>query len=256
MDGQTQSGNPDFFVIKYDASGVKQWTRQMGVVGAAAGSKGISVDSSGNVYVSGDVNGPLDGVALTGTTDTFVVKFSSAGVKQWTRLIGGAGAFTPEGKVQIDRQGNIYVAAATNRGLYGETLTGSQDIFIVKFDPNGSRLWSRQIGAAGAFALVNGLNVDNSGNATVTGFINGGLDGNVRVGTSDAFVVKYDASGNKQWTRQFGGSGGVARGYAVSNDQQGNVFVFGFANVGLDGKPKIGINDGFIAKFDANGVKK
>ena len=44
------------------------------------------------------------------------------------------------------------------------------------------------------------------GNVYVAGYTNGGLDGNVNAGSSDIFVMKFDASGTHQWTVQRGSS--------------------------------------------------
>jgi len=40
----------------------------------------------------------------------------------------------------------------------------------------------------------------------VVGYTYGDLDGNTNTGTSDLFVVKYNSSGTKQWTKQLGSS--------------------------------------------------
>jgi hypothetical protein len=51
-----------------------------------------------------------------------------------------------------------------------------------------------------------GVATDSSGNVYVAGGTNGGLDGNTNAGNTDLFVVKYNSSGTKQWTRQLGSS--------------------------------------------------
>jgi hypothetical protein len=82
MDGNALTGTTDFFVTKYTSSGVKQYTRQLGVAGARTGGISIVTDTNGNVYVAGHTTGGLDGSTLTGTTDFFVTKYNSSGVKQ------------------------------------------------------------------------------------------------------------------------------------------------------------------------------
>ena len=75
-------GNTDLFVIKFNSSGDKQYTKQMGVTGAQVIAYSVATDASGNVYIAGDTNRGLDGNTLTGNTDLFVIKFNSSGVKQ------------------------------------------------------------------------------------------------------------------------------------------------------------------------------
>ena len=66
-------------------------------------------------------------------------------------------------------------------------------------------------GSTGTYQLAtndyaNGVATDSSGNVYVTGGTKGGLDGNTSAGNTDLFVVKYNSSGTKQWTKQLGSS--------------------------------------------------
>ena len=73
---------------------------------------------------------------------------------------------------------------------------------------------------------ANGVATDSSGNVYVTGGTKGGLDGNTSAGNTDLFVVKYNSSGTKQWTKQLGTSNDdYAKG--VATDSSGNVYVTG-----------------------------
>ncbi len=51
LDGNTNSGGSDLFLVKYNSSGTKQWTKQLGT-SEGDGGKGVTVDSSDNIYVS------------------------------------------------------------------------------------------------------------------------------------------------------------------------------------------------------------
>ena len=75
------AGSSDLFVVKYNSSGTKQWTQQLGT-SAADYARGVAVDSSGNVYAAGTTHGALDGNTSAGGSDLFVVKYNSSGVKQ------------------------------------------------------------------------------------------------------------------------------------------------------------------------------
>jgi len=73
---------------------------------------------------------------------------------------------------------------------------------------------------------ANGVATDSSGNVYVTGGTKGGLDGNTSAGYNDLFVVKYNSSGTKHWTKQLGTANhDLARG--VATDSSGNVYVTG-----------------------------
>ena len=137
LDGNTITGTYDFFVTKYNSSGVKQYTRQLGVAGQATYGYAVATDANGNVFLAGDTYGGLDGNTLTGTIDVFVTKYNSSGVKQYTRQLGVAGQDTLGWSVATDANGNVYVAGDTYGGLDGNTLTGTRDAFVTKYNSSG-----------------------------------------------------------------------------------------------------------------------
>ena len=117
-------------------------TKQLGVVGTVTQGTSVATDASGNVYVAGNAFGGLDGNTLTGTRDFFVTKYNSIGVKQYTRQLGYVkgterSASTNGRSVATDANGNVYVAGFTAGGLDGNTLTGTSDFFLTKYNSSG-----------------------------------------------------------------------------------------------------------------------
>ena len=102
---------------------------------------------------------------------------------------------------------------------------------------------------------ANGVATDNSSNVYVTGYTAGGLDGNTSAGVIDLFVVKYNSSGKKQWTKQLG-TESVDQAKGVATDSSGNVYVTGFTWAGLDGNTSAGVIDLFVVKYNSDGVKQ
>ena len=76
-------------MVKYNSSGTKQWTKQLGTSSTDT-ANGVATDSSGNVYVAGGTYGGLDGNTGSGVNDLFVVKYNSSGTKQWTNQLGSS----------------------------------------------------------------------------------------------------------------------------------------------------------------------
>jgi len=130
--------------------------------------------------------------------------FGQSNTKQWTKQLGTS--TWDEGKdVTTDSSGNIYVTGYTGGGLDGNTNSGSYDIFLVKYNSSGTKQWTKQLGTSSSDS-GNGVTTDSSGNIYVTGDTEGGLDGNTSLGSYDIFLVKYNSSGTKQWTKQLGTS--------------------------------------------------
>ena len=103
--GNTYLGSNDFILVKYNSSGTKQWTSQHGTSSREIG-KDVSVDSSGNIYISGHTNGELDGNLNNGNVDLYLMKFNSSGTKQWTsQLFGSTGVVLHKKDVIIPRVG-------------------------------------------------------------------------------------------------------------------------------------------------------
>jgi hypothetical protein len=184
------SGGNDTFVVKYDSSGTPLWARRLGGTGADF-PVSVSVDSSGNVIVTGDYQtNPLNIFAADGTTvsftlansgsqDSFVVKYDSSGTPLWARRLGGTGTDLIR-SVSVDSSGNIVVAGyyssnplnifAADGTTVSFTLanSGGNDAFVVKYDSSGTPLWARRLGGTGA-DRANSVSVDSSGNVIVTG---------------------------------------------------------------------------------------
>ncbi|MBI2819368.1 MAG: SBBP repeat-containing protein, partial [Acidobacteria bacterium] len=107
--------------------------------------------------------------------------------------------------------------------------------------------WIRQFGST-SNDWANRVAVDTSG-VYVAGLTNGALPGQTSAGLEDAFLRKYEDSGNELWTRQFGSeSSDVALGVAVNAT---DVYVVAYTKDTLLGGT-VG-RDAFVGKYDTNG---
>ena len=244
-------------LAKYDDQGNPLWLLRAGAADGQTDATGVATDAGGNAYVAGYTWGRLDGYSNAGRTDAFVGKLDADGNDLWAAQLGTAEHDSAAG-VAVDALGNVYVTGSTGAGLDGNASAGGVDAFIVKFDGNGNKLWSRQFGT-GSDDRAYGLSVDGAGDLIVAGYTDGDLGGAGNAGSTDLFVAKYDGDGNRLWIHQMGTQAwDGARGVAV--DADGNIYVTGSTFGGLDGNTNgngtWGSWDLFLIKFDGLGNRQ
>ncbi|XXF78814.1 SBBP repeat-containing protein [Myxococcaceae bacterium GXIMD 01537] len=245
------------FLDVYDTSGNSLWSVQMGGTQSDTQGEGVAASRvSAHVFMAGLTGEPLDGVAMVGNSDAFLKKYSSNGVRQWTRLLGAPGDVTRGFGVGVDAADNAFIVGSTTGHMDGNTRVGSTDAFVTKYDASGNKLWTRTQGAVGETAEAKRAAADGAGNVYVGGETWGGLDGNTQAGNVDLFITKYSAAGVKQWTRQLGAANAYTTVSGVALDAAGSVYVTGYCSRGLDGNPGGTDPQMYLAKYDASGVKQ
>ena len=246
LDGNTSLGQLDIFLTKFDSTGNKLFTRQIGTpfddVGYA-----VAVDGSGNVYVTGSTGGSLPGKISAGQLDVFLAKFDPSGNLLFIQQFGTP--FNDIGYgIALDGSGNVFITGSTG-GSLGSTSAGQLDVFLAKIDPSGNLLFIQQFGTP--FSDIGyGIALDGSGNVFITGSTGGSL-GSTSAGQLDVFLARFDSSGNLA-IQQFGTPFNDI-GYGLAVDSSGNVFVTGSTGGSL-GSTSAGQLDVFLAKFDPSGV--
>ncbi len=236
----------DAFVSRYDAAGNQLWHR---LIDSGSGDVGwaLSVDHLGNIYVSGETGGDLDG-PNQGKSDVFVSKLSPAGDLLWTRQFGTIDSDF-NGGVSADGLGNIYVAGST-AGVLDGANNGSFDAFIRKFDDNGNVQWTRQFGTVEEDSIRR-IAADQLGNIFVGGETFGSLAGVYSGTEGDAYVSKFNSTGDREWSRQIGTTT-LEQLYGLSSDGHGNVFFAGQTRGNLFSL-NAGNGDVFFGQLDAAG---
>ncbi|MCP3141818.1 SBBP repeat-containing protein [Pyxidicoccus xibeiensis] len=258
LDGAQAVGGMDAFLQARDWNGAKLWSVQIGAPNGAAWGYGIAQNRTWEeIYVAGIVSGSIDGTPTTGFGEAFLTKYRYTGLRQWTRQLGNAGSDTEGFGVAVDAADNAFLGGTVEGALDGNPAIGTSDAFVTKYDAAGNKLWTRKVGAAGTRTHGRRVAADGAGNVFLAGWTAGGLDGNVRMGPEDFFVVKYDGAGNKQWTRQLGTPASDTSLYGAATDAAGNIYLAGSSTGGLDGNPNpTAGGDAYVTKYNGAGVKQ
>ena len=276
----TRGGIRDAFLVKFNSSGVRQWGTYYGGTGYLNGNS-CATDASGNVYLSGYTTSTT-GIATTGahqatygsSGDAFLVKFNSSGVRQWGTYYGGT-SIDYGYSCATDGSGNVFLAGYTSSttgiattGAHQTTRGGSNDAFLVKFNSSGTRQWGTYYGGTG-IEIGYSCATDASGNVyltgeakSTTGIATTGAHQTSKGSLEDAFLVKFNSSGVRQWGTYYGGTGNDY-GYSCATDASGNVYLAGsatsttgIATTGAHQTTSGGSYDAFLVKFNSSGVRQ
>jgi hypothetical protein len=274
----TSGGGRDAFLVKFNSLGVRQWATYYG--GSSVDyDGGIATDGSENVYLSG-ITRSSNRIASNGHqntygggNDAFLVKFNSAGVRQWATYYGGSDGDNG-GNCSTDGNGNVYLAGFTNstsdiasaghQNIYGG---GLGDAFLVKFNSDGVRQWATYYGGDSLDWGVS-CSTDANGNiylagsaASTSNIILGGHQNIYGGGLYDVFLVKFNSTGVRQWATYYGGSG-EDNGYNCATDMSGNIYLagrtFSSNNIASGGHRNTQGDsaNAFLVKFNNAGVRQ
>jgi uncharacterized delta-60 repeat protein len=206
----------DYATIKYDSSGTQKWAvRYNGTGNFHDYANALTLDASGNVYVTGESAGSI-------YSDYATIKYNSSGVQQWVARYNGPGStYDGASAISLDASGNIYVTG------YSSGTNTDIDYATIKYNSSGTQQWvSRYNGPGNLDDYSNALAVDALGNVYVTGESNS--SGNYF--DYDYATIEYNTSGVQQWVTRYNGPGNYAdRASALGLDASGNVYVTGFS---------------------------
>jgi gliding motility-associated-like protein len=229
----------------------------------------IAKDGAGNTYTcgyyahTGDFGGTL--VTSAGLSDGFLNKRNPSGQTLWVRSFGGTQSDRAV-SVAVESSGNAIVTgffkgSATFGSVTLNSLGGSQDIFVVKYDPNGNVLWAIGFGGSGD-DIGYSVDVNASGVIAVGGQFSGsGTIGSFSMssmgGSPDAFVAVINPAGVVQWAK-LGQAAQEDRTLAVALDPSGNLYATGqfSGDMTWDNLHSNTVqNAAFLVKFSAMGAE-
>lgn len=209
----TSTGGADIFLSKLDSSGNFLWAKNIGGLSSDDVGQFLTVDTIGNLYVTGQFWGTVDfnpdttsyNLTSAGNADIFVSKFDLFGNFVWAKQIGGPSHDFSYSMI-IDNTQSIYITGEF-QGVsdfdpdtlsYNLSSFGSWDVFIFKLDAFGHFVWAEQIGGVGD-DHEGSVAIDNIGNIYIAGYFNGtadfdpgaGVFNMTSLGFVDIFIEKF-----------------------------------------------------------------
>jgi len=209
------AGSYDAWLVKTDSAGNTQWSRTYG---------GTNYEEARSLVQTSD-----GGYAFTGSTssygagdhDFWLVKTDSSGNLQWNKTYGGASTEAPSSVVQTKDGGYALVGGTVSYA----GVPPNEDFWFVKTDSSGDMLWSRVYGGTGNDGASSVIQTSDGGYALIgyTYSYGAGQPSSSGTGQSNVWLVKTDPSGNMQWSKPYGGSGGESASSVVQTSDEGYV---------------------------------
>ncbi len=226
------AGNEDFWLVKTDSGGIKEWDKTFGDGGRDLAAS-VQQTSDGGYILAG-----LTDSYGAGSYDAWLVKTDSSGNKQWDKTFGESSCDVAYAVQQTSNGGYILAGSTSSYGA------GNEDFWLVKTDSDGNKEWDKTFGGGGRDSASSVQQTSDGG------YILAGSTGSYGAGNYDFWIVKTDSNGIKEWDNNFGGTD-YDGAYAVQKTSDGGYILAGYAE-----SYGAGNGDVHIVKTDSNGNKE
>ncbi|RDC64875.1 T9SS type A sorting domain-containing protein [Adhaeribacter pallidiroseus] len=265
---QTLYSSPDYWVVKLNANGSKEWDKTIGGNGGDE-LRFLQQTRDGGYILGGTSNSDKgddkseDSKAVDESPDYWVVKLNADGSKAWDKTLGGNDNDDLQTLLQTPDGGYLLggFSSSHKSGDKSDNAKGADDYWIVKLLPDGTKAWDKTIGSGGVDQLTS-LQQTPDGGYMLGGYSNSGKgeDKTVDSRDYDFWLVKLQANGTQEWDKTIGGTqGDYLR--IMQSTSDGGFLLAGFSESGKDGD-KTGDNKGsygydyWIVKVAANGTQE
>jgi hypothetical protein len=261
---ENSKGSFDYWLIKLNDSGVKQWDKTIGGNGADYFAD-IQQTSDGGYILAGESQSGISGDKSEGSLgqDVWIVKLSAGGSIEWDNTLGGSDGESA-GEIRQTADGGYIFIGDSFSGSGGdktEASRGGFDLWIVKLNANGSKAWDRTYGG-NDYEMNGAISLTADGGFIIGGVSGSGISGDKtqgNFGASDYWILKLSSTGAKEWDRTFGGDNSDLFRRIVQTPS-GDYLAAGHSYSGISGN-KSADNPGssssyfWVVKVDGNGNK-
>jgi hypothetical protein len=271
---QPSWGIGDYWIVKTDSIGNKQWDKRYGGTGYDQFLSMTQTDDGGYILggssrsdISGDkTQNNLD--PSLNTSDFWIVKIDPQGIKQWDKRYGGTGLDQLTSLTKTSDRGFILAGTSSSGISFDVTQAnrGINDYWIIKVDSVGNKQWDKRFGGPGEEYLRQ-IRQDSDGGYLLGGESKSGSGGDKTQAnrdtitffpntTSDYWIVKTDSFGNKLWDKRFGTSGNDELS-SFENCFDGTYLLSGgsYASNGDKSEGNLGVENMWILKVGPSGNK-
>ena len=203
---KTQHAGGDYWTIKLNALGEKEWSRYFGGTFTDTPYDAIQTEDNGYLLVGSSDSADVDINNNNGTYDFWIVKISETGVFVWEKSFGGSQ--TDEARaISKTNDGNYIIVGDTRSNDLDVAINkGAADLWAIKISPTGNLIWEKSFGG-NSFDVARSISKTQKGNFIISGSSRS-IDSDLTTnhGQNDAWVIKIDTNGDLKWQKTIGGS--------------------------------------------------
>ncbi len=250
----------DIWIVKLNSSGTIEWQNSIGG-NASDDLHSIELTFDGGYILAGESTSSISGDKTEnsrGLDDFWIVKLDASGNVEWDKTIGGSDSESfPQIRVIND---GYYISGDSWSNISGdktESAIGDDDYWLLKLDTSGNIIWQKTIGGNSSdFAET--LSATSDGGCIIGGESTSDISGDKTEnskGGSDYWIVKLDATGNIQWDKTIGGSGGESLNSIIQTSDDG-FLLSGRSSSDISGdktENSLGGSDFWIVKLNSSG---
>ena len=204
--GRTYSygiGNNDIWLIKTDKEGNELWNKTFGGLGSDIGNSVRQTTDEGYIIIGSTKSYSKKNY------DIWLIKTDKKGNKLWDKTFGESYADHGYSVQQTSDDGYIIIGTISDPGPILAGIGICRNIWLIKTDPHGNKLWDKTFGANLKF-LTRYLDDQNNDGRSIQqtrdeGYIITGSTNSHGAGNDDIWLIKTDKKGNKLWDKTFGG---------------------------------------------------
>ena len=248
-------GAEDGWIIKVDSDGNKVWSNCLGGSGNDAFFKIIETADGGFMIVGVTMATNGDFTDEGSSFDGLMIKLSSTGEKVWAKTFGGLYTDYLWDVVQTSDNGYIAVGHTASNDGDIQGFQGINDGWIIKVDSNGNKLWSKCFGGTSGDYLYSIVKTSDNGYVAAGKTYSYGGDILDNHGKWDGWIIKINSTGEKVWSKCFGGSSTDYLNNIATTSDGGFIAVGETESNDGDLSGNHGQWDGWIIKINSTGQK-
>lgn len=240
----------DYWIIKIDASGEKQWSKFFGGSFTDTPYGAIQTPDNSYIIVGSSDSADFNISSNISSYDFWIIKLSESGNLIWEKSFGGSEIDEARGIVECSDGNYVIVGDTRSNDFDVSQNNGAADLWVIKISPEGSLIWEKTFGGSN-FDVGRSIK-----NTQDDGFLISGssrsADGDVskNQGQNDAWILKIDSNANLEWQKTIGGSQ-IDIAYDAVELNNGTVVVVGESSSNnLDILENKGFSDLLILKLN------